>query len=466
METRSSLVSCLLLLSVQCVFSLTDGEKISALEKRLADLETTLIDLEPLFVARYGLILHCVTPTVQHGEAQCEGNLKPGTKCSVICNPGYIATPGKDVTSCQEDGFWTEELQCEIPLVLVSGGTVGQGDSGDSGLELLSFYPSSGCEQVIADMPLAEGSHRSLHNLVYVPPMRVLACNGMSSKNEATCDALDIANNTWAHHSYPNKGYLDSFCDLNSGMPHACSGNPDRKKGRYASEILTVGSKTIIVGGMVYDDTGHEPSDSVRKLGSMSWSSLSRSSSLLKRKRAFFCSVKVKEAGFLSVGGLGQAGKGNVVEQSVEYTNVNGMPGVSISKVSDMSIPRSGHGCTGVPGPDISVLVSGGTTGFGKNALAYAEIFNWQNNSWRNVAEMKTGRFGHAVVAVGEKIFAIGGDEKNLSNFLDTIEEYDVKKNAWEIIKTKLKMPRANFGYTLVPHSIFDGCIVSRPLDE
>jgi N-acetylneuraminic acid mutarotase len=133
-----------------------------------------------------------------------------------------------------------------------------------------------------------------------------------------------------------------------------------------------------------------------------------------------------------------------------------------------MSIPRSGHGCSGVPGDDVSVLVSGGTTGFGKNALAYAEIFNWETNSWKNVAEMKTGRFGHAVVGVGvgEKIFAIGGDEKNPSNILDTIEEYDVKKDAWKIMTTKLTKPRANFGYTLVPHSIFDGCIISRPLDE
>ena len=82
------------------------------------------------------------------------------------------------------------------------------------------------------------------------------------------------------------------------------------------------------------------------------------------------------------------------------------------------------------------------------------------------MAEMNKGRFGHAVVAVGEKIFAIGGDEKNPSNVLDTIEEYDVEMNSWKILQKKLKRPRANFGYTLVPHSIFSGCTVSRPLDE
>merc|ERR1712013_929054 len=185
----------------------------------------------------------------------------------------------------------------------------------------------------------------------------------------------------------------------------------------------------------------------------------------LEKRRAFFCTAKIKESGFLSVGGLSKGRQGNVVEQSAEYTRVGG--GVkSIGDVSDMSIPRSGHGCAGVPGDDISVLVSGGTTGFGKNALTFAEIFSWRNNTWNNVAEMNKGRFGHALVAVGEKIFAIGGDEKNPNNILDTIEAFDVENNTWKLLRTKMKRPRANFGYALVPHSIFKGCTVNRPLDE
>jgi len=458
----------ILVFSVHSVASLTDGEKISALEKRVADLEKTLSGLEPLLVERYGLIRHCTTPVVKHGEAHCPDKLDPGARCSLVCNPGYIATPGMAVTQCQENGFWTKELQCEIPLVMVAGGAE---DEGGSGVELISLYPSTGCDKDIAEMPLIEGAPRSLHNLVYVPPESVLACNGMTTNNQATCDALDISHNSWKHHSYPNKGdsMSDAFCDISSTNDfknHMCKDNPDRKKGRYAAVGVHVGGETIIAGGMVYDGKGHEPSSAIRKYGYDSWGSLSfRGSERLQKKRAFFCAVKVKESGFLSIGGLGQGEQGNVVEQSVEYRRVKS--GVkSIGYVSDMSIPRSGHGCVGLPGDDISILVSGGTTGFGKNALAYAEIFSWRNNTWRNVAEMNKGRFGHAVVAVGEKVFAIGGDEKNPSNILDTIEEYDVEKNSWRVLKTKMKKPRANFGYTLIPHSIFRGCSISRPLDE
>ena len=73
---------------------------------------------------------------------------------------------------------------------------------------------------------------------------------------------------------------------------------------------------------------------------------------------------------------------------------------------------------------------------------------------------MKTCRFRHALVTVGGKIFAVGGDGKNPHNILDTIEEYDVASNSWRIMRKKLNKPRANFGYTLVPHSIFDGCVI------
>ena len=45
--------------------------------------------------------------------------------------------------------------------------------------------------------------------------------------------------------------------------------------------------------------------------------------------------------------------------------------------------------------------------------MADSEIFNWNRNSWKNVAAMNIGRFGHAVVTVGEKVFAIGGDDRN-----------------------------------------------------
>merc|ERR1711936_861372 len=197
-------------------------------------------------------------------------------------------------------------------------------------------------------------------------------------------------------------------------------------------------------GGMVYDKKGHEPTSSVRGLHRYDKEYWHDRNENMKKKRAFFCTAKVKDNGILSIGGLGRNETGNTVEKSMEYKPIrwNGLP--DISKLSDMTTPRSGHSCTEVAGSNFTVLVSGGTMGFGQPAMASAEMFDWNSNSWKNVASMNDARFGHAVVAVGGKIFAIGGDDRNPR----------------KIIETKLKKPRSQFGITLVPHSIFNGCVV------
>jgi len=461
------------------VFSLSDHERIIYLEEKVESLETILFSLEPQLVRRYNLIRQCETPVVVHGEALCPSKLAPRSKCSLVCDPGYIETPGKGSTQCKEGGNWSVEMSCEIPLLLVAGGSVDQGKEGDSTVEVISFYPSTGCNVKIPDMPLAGGSHRTLHNLVY-SNNQVLVCNGMVTKKEATCDALEIqnANLTWSLHSYTNKEYYsymdDSFCGTKfSTEMHSIEckkldqTRKNMQRGLYAAQALHVGGRTYIPGGMVYDDKGHDPSKVVRRYsrGSIK-SGYWPHEYQMKKKRAFFCSVKVQEGGILSTGGLSHEGLSNIVEKSVEFLRVGSFNLKIPKKISDMHTPRSGHGCSTIPGEDFLVLVSGGTEGFGESSLDSAEILNTEENEWTVASPMKTGRFGHAVVTVGEKIFAIGGDQKNPHHILDTIEEYDVRNKSWSIVKKKLNMPRANFGYTLVPHSIFVGCQINRPLDE
>ena len=59
--------------------------------------------------------------------------------------------------------------------------------------------------------------------------------------------------------------------------------------------------------------------DSSTKLNSSSWSERHGG---MDKKREFFCAVKVKELGWLSIGGLGHRQKGTVVEDSLEYTQI------------------------------------------------------------------------------------------------------------------------------------------------
>jgi len=482
-------------LSLPLVNSSTDAERLCILEKkmdvlepvgmsrgldtsdsdRLAFLEKRMEALDLLCVARAGMERHCLVPEVLNGEASCPKKIPPGSKCAVKCHPGYLPTPGKDTAKCKDDGFWTREMECEIPLVIISGGLVDQG-SGDSSVEVLSLYPSQGCDRKLEPMPLSDGASRSLHNMFYLPKYgRIMACNGLTDGYMASCDALTIKTNTWERNSsYPNRGSRGDMGICSWDSMDCSDRHPNPEKGRYAAQGAIIKGKAFILGGMVYDRKGHNPvntiryihegdkSERMRDLREDYWGGARRR---MGKPRAFFCTSEVED-GLLMIGGLSQVKKTSMVENSVQYSSKKSIDGYreDTRALANMTIPRSGHGCAAVTG-NFSVLVSGGTQRFGGAALADAEVFSWSSNSWRKIASMNIGRFGHAVINVGNRVFAIGGDDRN-NNYMDTIEEYNAKKNTWKIINKKLQKARSNFGFTVVPHSIFDGCVIDKPLTE
>ena len=68
---------------------------------------------------------------------------------------------------------------------------------------------------------------------------------------------------------------------------------------------------TYLVGGMVYDQTGHSPSQSVRTINPFSISkrkSWRKSHKTLSKKRAFACAVNIKERNIAVLGGLREEG--------------------------------------------------------------------------------------------------------------------------------------------------------------
>ena len=71
MKILKIILLLVLFLSIENVMSNTDADRISKLEQRVELLEGTLASLEPLFVARYGLIRQCEVPLVTNREARC-----------------------------------------------------------------------------------------------------------------------------------------------------------------------------------------------------------------------------------------------------------------------------------------------------------------------------------------------------------------------------------------------------------
>ena len=221
--------------------------------------------------------------------------------------------------------------------------------------------------------------------------------------------------------------------------------SPDQDRGRYAAEMLNRGGTVYVFGGMVYDKDGLKSTKTARSLYESDTKGIRhywRQAIDLKESRAFFCLRKVYD-GVIAVGGLSKENNKNVVLNSVELSSFSSST-YSLKKskkFSALTSPRSGHGCTTLPVGNSSILVSGGTEGFGQAALATTEIFSLSENTWTHVANMNVARFGHTVVVVGSRIFALGGDDRNSNNF-DSIEEFDINEMKWKMTSNKLRQSR------------------------
>jgi len=450
--------------------SLVQAGKTASLEARVSKLEKIIEDMEELWVERYGLIRRCTTPKVEHGLADCDtsNKMKPGTKCSVICNSGYIATPSQSVTECLESGWWSTQLQCEVPLVVVAGGQVGD-DMVDSSIEVIDFNNNTTCHLNIPDMPERDGKPRNLHSLIYNPrTSELLVCNGLSDASKATCDSWNMTDteSSWTGHSFPNKGdkfeesadrMAETYAHFNAYGPLSRKPmNPDRKKGRYAAEVLTINNDPVILGGMVYDDKNHRSTETTRRYTGGDWSRALRSCQNLKMHRAFFCTVKVQEAGMISIGGFSE----NSVVNKVTLRTCGGSFDKSFKKrdsIADLPSPLSGHSCT-MLSDSYDILVAGGSRNQMDNAQSSSYLYSLEKNEWTQTGSIVNPRFGGRMVTVGDGVYILGGKERNPEVYLNSIEQFDAKSNDWKVVGRSLIKPRAHFGLALVPRSLFPQC--------
>lgn len=456
-------------------------DKVARLEARVEKLEQILENLEDRWVERYGLIRRCEHPVVDNGSAVCETSkkMKPGTKCSVICNPGYIASPGHRSTECVNLGrSWSNPLKCEVPLVVIAGGQVAD-DMVDNSIEVLDLENDKTCSHNIADMPTSGGKSRNLHSLIYNPSNKeeLLVCNGVSDEPLATCDSWSMKNATgaWKRHSYPNKGdedeqvlgFLEQMVYKNNvqlGMTGLSKPsrrrapiNPDRKKGRYASEALTINDKPVIIGGMIYKGNDHGTTKTVRRyLYSGDWSRANGDCQDMILERAFFCSIKVHEAGIINIGGFSDS-------KILSNVTVRGcgpnFPTNARIKFPNLPTPLSGHSCSMLPDEDdVNIIVAGGSRNQLDDARSSSYLYRTATKKWEQIGNINLPRFGSRMVTVGSSTYILGGKERNPELYLDSIELFDKQSKTWKVVQRRLNKPRAHFGIALVPRSALPQC--------
>lgn len=483
-----------LFLILPLIFFLTQSEGVE-LEERVTKLETYIEQLEPLLVKKYGLQQRCMLPTPANGRAVCSSDqFKAGDTCRVVCDSGYMVTPGRHNTTCLTNGTWNRQLNCEIPVVILSGGHIDESVT-DSSVEILDLHNDKKCKSTIPDMPMHNQSNiRTFHNLLYDPiGLDLLACNGLSSESSSSCDSWSLypAARNWQNHSIPHKGEgvdmamddLTSKYGKSTGKRH-----PHVDKGRYAAVGLTFDHRPLIIGGMVYDNSSHVATNTSRiysynYLGcknkkryygcsKKAWVSQDPRSEnkacQMKTPRAFFCAVKIDEYAVVMIGGFTSLNK---VTKSVEFDQCKDFKEFKDDEykykwhpkprkpngrnyVSELPMPLSGHDCTLLP-HSRQILVAGGHRFEGDQTQTKTFVYSWSNKSWMKQSDLTEPRFGHKIVTVGDRIFAIGG--RNRETILDSIEEYDVATGKWKESDMKLNKPRAHFGLALVPRSVIFG---------
>ena len=81
---------------------------------------------------------------------------------------------------------------------------------------------------------------------------------------------------------------------------------------------------------------------------------------------------------------------------------------------------------------DNKIYVTGGEngTGFG-NAIDSVDCYDPDTNTWSQVANMNIARWGHSLVSLHGRLYAIGGCD-------DSVEVYDPDNNAWTLLHHKL----------------------------
>lgn len=127
-----------------------------------------------------------------------------------------------------------------------------------------------------------------------------------------------------------------------------------------------------------------------------------------------------------------------------------------LNQVSYMNYPHADHSiCT------IQNFIYVVGTFVGNAVYGYCEVYDTQKDQWKLIADMKVPRTGTSLCTFKNNfIFAFGGriDQKQI---VDTIEVYDISRNAWEELPTpKVDKTKWVPSYMGLAHQITDNEII------
>ena len=87
----------------------------------------------------------------------------------------------------------------------------------------------------------------------------------------------------------------------------------------------------------------------------------------------------------------------------------------------------------GIASLDNKIYVTGGQEDIGGQSKSSVHCYDPDTNTWSQMANMNIARWGHSLVSLHGRLYAIGGYRG-----VNSMEVYDPDNNTWTILKNKL----------------------------
>ena len=96
------------------------------------------------------------------------------------------------------------------------------------------------------------------------------------------------------------------------------------------------------------------------------------------------------------------------------------------------------------------------TGSIGHQIMSSVDCYDPDTNTWSQMANMNIGRYGHSLVSLHGRLYAIGGYRG--WNYVDSVEVYDPDNNTWTLVQHKLDGEVYNTGAGLIKKYFLINC--------
>lgn len=307
----------------------------------------------------------------------------------------------------------TEAEPSNPSVILLAGGfvTSSNGLTGHSSSTVELFPPSPSCG------PLPPLATTKFGHVTFTHQEQIYTCGGCC---DSYCERLDLGTNSWVRHSRLNLDY------------------------RERTSFGVINGQACIFGGEYNDGS----LNSIECLSGDSWNILPEAIPGAGVYNS--CSAPTLGGGVLIVGG--QNDRTQVMERlSNGYWDTTSW--------DRLPIDMYGHSCSTFD-KGTKLMVTGGynlTDGqYGNDGITSTLIIDLTTRSVTIGPDMNHRRMHHATVALGNKIYVLGGSDPGPYD-LASIEVYDEASGVWTELEEKITEEKTSMGFSLVTLSSI-GC--------